>query len=299
MILVSDPNNSSHLLLSLYNLCRSPGEWGGHQELYAASQSMRVNIIVHQCSTTAPRFILSCENAVRDINLSYHGECHYNSVHHLINEGDYQDVSKIKASILSAEVTASKQPNLVLETAVKRALPWTTCDHQVQLALKLSNNDVDAAVELLMMNPDGLDDIADSCNVEVVSAHGRLADIENEIINFPSDELGNRPPGHIDDDKPVLRNSKSLKGTRLSARSSDASLPVKLIRRKEILKIKSSAVNVSLSKKVCIRIFDSFLNFLLDVTSQKILLIFCRNKGRVKRIQISWIMILLNLFQAL
>ena len=78
---------------------RTVGEWGGHQELYAASQSLHVNIVVHQCSDTAPRFILSCDTATRDIHLSYHGECHYNSVHHLTNLEDNKDIDEMMKSI--------------------------------------------------------------------------------------------------------------------------------------------------------------------------------------------------------
>ena len=47
-------------------------EWGGHQELYAASQTFRVNIVVHQADyLNAPRFVLQCEEATRDIHLRY------------------------------------------------------------------------------------------------------------------------------------------------------------------------------------------------------------------------------------
>ncbi len=38
----------------------------------------RLNIYVHQVD--GPRFIINSDNATRNIHLSYHGECHYNSV---------------------------------------------------------------------------------------------------------------------------------------------------------------------------------------------------------------------------
>jgi OTU domain-containing protein 3 len=62
---------------------RENGEWGGHQELYAASQVLNVNIHVHQLD--APQFLLPASGSgknptIRDIHLSYHGEYHYNSL---------------------------------------------------------------------------------------------------------------------------------------------------------------------------------------------------------------------------
>ncbi|CAM9636925.1 unnamed protein product [Choristocarpus tenellus] len=58
---------------------RRNGEWGGHQELFAASQLLKVNILVHQFQ--APRFeIQNVLAGHRSFSLSYHGEYHYNSV---------------------------------------------------------------------------------------------------------------------------------------------------------------------------------------------------------------------------
>lgn len=65
------------------NRMRRNGEWGGHQELYAASQVLNINIHVHQLD--APQFLLPASGrgknpTIRDIHLSYHGEYHYNSL---------------------------------------------------------------------------------------------------------------------------------------------------------------------------------------------------------------------------
>lgn len=39
-----------------------------------------MNIVVHSSDSSQPRYILSCENSHQYIHLSYHGDCHYNSV---------------------------------------------------------------------------------------------------------------------------------------------------------------------------------------------------------------------------
>ena len=97
---------------------REDGEWGGQQELYAAAQSLQINIYVHQA--TAPRFVFLFDNkannmksdsvchkngknnsshyqnqihVTRSIQLSYHGECHYNSVR-LISDETYDQTTE-------------------------------------------------------------------------------------------------------------------------------------------------------------------------------------------------------------
>ena len=61
---------------------RSCNEWGGNQELYAASQCFDRNIVIHQVNR--PDYIIEANtvksNSTNTINLSYHGLCHYNSV---------------------------------------------------------------------------------------------------------------------------------------------------------------------------------------------------------------------------
>jgi hypothetical protein len=145
---------TSRLTSNYCRYFRTFGEWGGHQELYAASQCLHVNIIVHQCTSNSPRFILTCEGATRDINLSYHGECHYNSVNSVTEPSESLNFSDMKRSLSQID----EAPNSALENEVLRALPWSSSSDQIKLALKLCGNDVDAAVELLMLNPDGIDD---------------------------------------------------------------------------------------------------------------------------------------------
>ena len=106
-------------------------EWGGHQELYAASQVFGVNIIVHQTSEGSSRFVIrsmdiSVDRKVTDIHLSYHGECHYNSIRRL------DDFDAVPAT--GIELTDSSGSRVVdreLEDAilmVKRSLHWFSDD---------------------------------------------------------------------------------------------------------------------------------------------------------------------------
>jgi hypothetical protein len=52
---------------------------------YILFHRLKVNIIVHQCD--AARYVIHCQEAVYDINISYHGECHFNSVRGIDDDG--------------------------------------------------------------------------------------------------------------------------------------------------------------------------------------------------------------------
>jgi len=72
----------------------SEGEWGGHQELFAASRALHMNFVIHQYD--APRFEIHVEDGQGHrgrpedspcVHLSYHGEQHYNSVRDMADPG--------------------------------------------------------------------------------------------------------------------------------------------------------------------------------------------------------------------
>eukprot|EP01041_Mallomonas_annulata_P002827 gene2827-5555_t len=132
------------------NRMRKDGEWGGHQELYAASQCLGIDVVVHQVG--APRFILqglqpglglgsgsvcssnssSSSSRRRAIHISYHGEQHYNSIrlHDDTGEGPARCISL---------------------TAI--AVPWMSMD-VVSRTLIRCGGDVDGAIEMLINDPD-------------------------------------------------------------------------------------------------------------------------------------------------
>jgi OTU domain-containing protein 3 len=145
---------------------RQMSEWGGHQELYAASQSLSINIVVHQVG--APRFIIANEKySKRDIHISYHGECHYNSVRLasdmsmvpaeeidlVAQESNRDGTSQIgQRSGISSILDRRKSD---AEATVSNALPWMSLEN-VRLALRMMEGSVDDAIELLINNPDGV-----------------------------------------------------------------------------------------------------------------------------------------------
>ena len=162
-------------------------------ELYAASQSLHVNIVVHQSSSTAPRFILSCEDPTRDIHVSYHGECHYNSVHSTEKDGNFT----ARSDSVKRPIESERKADSSIVQRVTRALPLISSSQQIELALKMSDNDFDAALELLMTNPDGLTDetAIDYSDIEkeekidfeqlAISARETTGPNQTDIIHFP------------------------------------------------------------------------------------------------------------------
>jgi len=77
-LFMEDDESIEHYITKM----RSCNEWGGNQELYAASQCFDTNIVIHQLNS--PDYILEAKsvksNSTTTIHLLYHGDCHYNSV---------------------------------------------------------------------------------------------------------------------------------------------------------------------------------------------------------------------------
>lgn len=57
---------------------RCEGQWGGQQEICAASRCFRINVVIHQLDN--PRFEFSYKTTAQTVHLSFHGDAHYNSV---------------------------------------------------------------------------------------------------------------------------------------------------------------------------------------------------------------------------
>jgi OTU domain-containing protein 3 len=111
-------------------------EWGGHQELYAASQTFRVNIVVHQADYMQARFVLQCEEATRDIHLSYHGDCHYNSVRSVHDvDGDDGSCRPAMEISLSSLIHSSSSSSPGTTTAASTTSSWTNQEQAVMRGL--------------------------------------------------------------------------------------------------------------------------------------------------------------------
>jgi NACalpha-BTF3-like transcription factor len=155
-------------------------EWGGHQELYAASQCLNVNITVYQLN--APSYILPANpndkgdkdaKPPKDIRISYHGDCHYNdgcnNTPVQLSASAARRAAENAAAYASASISTSSENTAVGfnstasvssatkskvfipdtdVTTVLQSVPWVQRE-QVVRALELKAGDVDAAVEYL------------------------------------------------------------------------------------------------------------------------------------------------------
>ncbi|CAM9337729.1 unnamed protein product [Hapterophycus canaliculatus] len=128
---------------------RRDAEWGGNQELVAASQLYRANVVVHQFK--APRFFIPCDKATLTIHLSYHGEHHYNSVRAIGDDGSGRampiTLQTPTSSRGSSRVEGSPWPEE--EAAVARSCPWATPPN-ILAALESTGGRGEDAIELLI-----------------------------------------------------------------------------------------------------------------------------------------------------
>ena len=117
--------------------------YGGYLELYAASKLLKIEIKVYQVN--GPTLVLSCDNDASSVaiaHISYHGECHYNSLRMI------SDILANKPAICfharTNGYTDDQNVNLVIS-----AVPWLSNEH-AEVALQQSYNSVESAIELLI-----------------------------------------------------------------------------------------------------------------------------------------------------
>jgi NACalpha-BTF3-like transcription factor len=125
---------------------KSCNEWGGHQELYAASQCFDTNIVIHQLNS--PDYIIQANsvksNSTTTIHLSYHGECHYNSVIMI----DHITGGDTDADVNGTADKSEREFNDGVIDLVALSVPWVDREN-VMSALSSNDGDVDAAVDWL------------------------------------------------------------------------------------------------------------------------------------------------------
>lgn len=140
------------------------GTWGGHHELYAAAQCFRINIEVFQWN--APKYIILYDPTIHDkninnnsriptIQLSFHGDCHFNSVVGDSGPTDKYIFPPIITNIPISNDDSDKSHNSSLVNIVSSAVPWSK-SADVIAALRLNNNQMDVAIEYLCT---GLSDV--------------------------------------------------------------------------------------------------------------------------------------------
>ena len=170
------------------------GEWGGHQELYAASRMLGASFVIHQFES--PRFVIEAPTCAGSsaaapfaLHLSYHGEEHYNSVRSLDDPALPGTAARPIALRLGAEAAAEASgrsggsTRTSAEKLVARAVPSASAE-VVRRTLQDVGGDADAAVELLVSGyippPDGEDDREDDheAQLDQGGAEGELAALE-------------------------------------------------------------------------------------------------------------------------
>ncbi|CAE7704712.1 unnamed protein product, partial [Symbiodinium microadriaticum] len=174
------------------------GEWGGHQELYAASQILHVNIHVHQLG--AARFLLPAPplNSRQkdahiktplpwDIHLSYHGEYHYNSLK--ATEGRSPTLIEHTAHIEPPTQVAAHHSAVFEHVAL--SVPWAS-ESDILTALRLCDFEFDSTVEMLIANPASKTGSHNGC--ELTEACGEVWTSGN-VDEEPPIESSLRPSG--------------------------------------------------------------------------------------------------------
>jgi OTU domain-containing protein 3 len=177
---------------------RQDTEWGGQAELYAAAQVLACTIVVHQVD--APRYIIECEDlkSQRKIHISYHGECHYNSVRNITDGNSLAaalpiDLTRVAVVSVKSDTSptnisthSSDKQKLVLQ-----AIPWATAN-DILAALELASDEVSDAIEMLVSNPNGLVDMLNCLKVNdhPVEAENHnvttYSDINDQVLTLSS-----------------------------------------------------------------------------------------------------------------
>jgi hypothetical protein len=157
------------------------GIWGGYLELYSASKLLNIEIKVYQVN--GPTFVLSCDEkdatSVAVAHVSYHGECHYNSLRMISDK-----LTNKPAICFHARTNGyadDQKVNLVIE-----AVPWLSNEY-AEVALQQSYNSVELAIELLISDPDSITRLLETEDDEYVDVKPHLSPMS--IITAPFEIL--------------------------------------------------------------------------------------------------------------
>lgn len=162
-------------------------EWGGHQELYALSQVLKIDIVVHQVD--GPKYIIKYETADTNkktsgiAHISYHGNCHYNSVRFIDDNDDLPAIDF--HSLNNSECNDSVK-------IIMKAVPWLTKRH-AELALEMTNNDVDNSIDFLISDSDTITKLIENENSDndINNINNDINDINNKNENNNGNDNNN------------------------------------------------------------------------------------------------------------
>lgn len=131
----------------------------------------------------------------RTVRLSYHGECHYNSVR--AADGSIPAASK---TFPSSAFPSSNVSDIEL---VERAVKWAP-SHRIRLALRLANNRPEDAIELLLTCSEQIDELE---LIENLEEEERKQELENQ----GKQKQENRDSGTSSEDKSSVTQSRFSK----------------------------------------------------------------------------------------
>lgn len=193
------------------------GEWGDNTELYAAAQCYQVDIYIHQADT--PMYMISgsssnsSSGSGKCIHLSYHGECHYNSV---LPTNQQQTTCHIGNNEKIVDTTknndiSSHKPSQQEIDIVAGAVPWVE-DECIRQALEKTVGNIDEAIELLCSGFMELEVSTDKNNVVADGDSTQLKVNANKVNTKNQDEQDKRQdPSQDEQSKKDHKHSKGSK----------------------------------------------------------------------------------------
>ena len=173
-------------------------EWGGHHELYAASQCLNVNITVYQLNS--PVYVLEAKNGFindnksikptpQEIKLSYHGDCHYNSVRRMDNEMHTSTGGSTSNTTIIEKNSCTNKIDLYIPEEdiilVHNSVPWIERTQVIQVLTEQKGN-IDTTIELLCAD---ISAVAIDTNTDCVNSKetDRITNIQRNNTNTTND----------------------------------------------------------------------------------------------------------------
>jgi hypothetical protein len=169
---------------------------------------------------------------ITSIHISYHGECHYNSVRRKDDndiDGEMPliinlNIDKVNQSVGEKERNLEKN-QLLLEEIVSTSCPWKSLDF-IKKSLEFNNFNSDAAIEFIISNP--------NYSFEINN------DIDNDIDNIYIENNSNININSIIEKKDDKKDNKNNKINLISSNKKNSK---QILSRKELRKLEKNKNN--------------------------------------------------------